>query len=58
MMENMFDIVCSCLLLPEIRPLFVAAEGVELMLRMLREKQKSRRGALKVSVVFEVDSRH
>lgn len=49
MMENLFDCICSLLLHPPNRELFLKAEGLQLMNLMLREKQKvSRNGALKV----------
>ncbi|KAK2718224.1 beta-catenin-like protein 1 isoform X2 [Artemia franciscana] len=48
MMENLFDSLCYCLLLPENRERFLLGEGVQLMNLMLREKKLSRNGALKV----------
>ncbi|KAK1336289.1 hypothetical protein QTO34_004094 [Cnephaeus nilssonii] len=48
MMENLFDALCSCLLLRSNRERFLKGEGVQLMNLMLREKQVSRSSALKV----------
>ncbi|KAF0297570.1 Beta-catenin-like protein 1 [Amphibalanus amphitrite] len=47
-MENMFDALCSVLLLPENKDRFLRGEGLQLMNLMLREKKLSRNGALKV----------
>ncbi|KIY93572.1 Beta-catenin-like protein 1 [Monoraphidium neglectum] len=46
-LENLFDALCSCLMLPENRIAFVAAEGVELMFLLLKAKKASRYGAIK-----------
>ncbi|KAI8465924.1 MAG: Catenin-beta-like protein [Monoraphidium minutum] len=46
-LENLFDALCSCLMLPENRTAFVAAEGVELMFLLLKAKRASRYGAVK-----------
>ncbi|XP_054581010.1 beta-catenin-like protein 1 [Eptesicus fuscus] len=48
MMENLFDALCSCLLLGSNRERFLKGEGVQLMNLMLREKQVARSSALKV----------
>merc|ERR1719225_1960186 len=48
MMENLFDCLCSLLLENENRDRFLKGEGLQLMNLMLREKKKSRSGALKV----------
>lgn len=44
---NLVACLCSCLLLPATRQVFVAAEGVELMLLILKQKRRARTGALK-----------
>lgn len=48
LMENLFDIVCSCLLHAPNRERFLKGEGLQLMNLMLREKKLSRNGALRV----------
>uniref|UniRef100_A0A7N9AZH3 Beta-catenin-like protein 1 n=1 Tax=Mastacembelus armatus TaxID=205130 RepID=A0A7N9AZH3_9TELE len=48
MMENLFDALCSCLMLPSNRDRFLRGEGLQLMNLMLREKKMSRTSALKV----------
>ncbi|CAN9515840.1 unnamed protein product [Ophioblennius macclurei] len=48
MMENLFDGLCSCLMLPTNRDRFLRGEGLQLMNLMLREKKMSRTSALKV----------
>ena len=48
MMENLFDVVCSALRVPENRTKFVAAEGIDLMVLVLRERKQSQHGAVKV----------
>lgn len=48
MMENLFDTLCSCLMLTDNRELFLRGEGLQLMNLMLREKKISRNGALRV----------
>ncbi|XP_040009647.1 beta-catenin-like protein 1 [Xiphias gladius] len=48
MMENLFDALCSCLMLPTNRDRFLRGEGLQLMNLMLREKKMSRTSALKV----------
>ncbi|XP_066527913.1 beta-catenin-like protein 1 [Hoplias malabaricus] len=48
MMENLFDALCSCLMLPANRDRFLRGEGLQLMNLMLREKKLSRKSALKV----------
>ncbi|XP_065125111.1 beta-catenin-like protein 1 [Paramisgurnus dabryanus] len=48
MMENLFDALCSCLMLPANRDRFLKGEGLQLMNLMLREKKMSRVSALKV----------
>ena len=47
-MENLFDVLCSCLLFAGNRDLFLKGEGLQLMNLMLREKKLSRNGALRV----------
>jgi len=47
-MENMFDTLCSVLLVAENKERFLKGEGLQLMNLMLREKKLSRNGALKV----------
>ncbi|XP_071958484.1 beta-catenin-like protein 1 [Antedon mediterranea] len=48
MMENLFNCMCSALMLPSNRGRFLKGEGVQLMNLMLREKKLSRFSALKV----------
>jgi len=48
LMENLFDCVCCLLLEAGNREKFLIGEGLQLMNLMLREKKKSRGGALKV----------
>uniref|UniRef100_A0AAR2J4F1 Beta-catenin-like protein 1 n=1 Tax=Pygocentrus nattereri TaxID=42514 RepID=A0AAR2J4F1_PYGNA len=48
MMENLFDALCSCLMLPANRDRFLRGEGLQLMNLMLRSKKLSRTSALKV----------
>ncbi|XP_053055958.1 beta-catenin-like protein 1 isoform X2 [Panthera pardus] len=48
MMENLFDSLCSCLMLSSNRERFLKGEGLQLMNLMLREKKISRSSALKV----------
>ncbi|XP_064155505.1 beta-catenin-like protein 1 isoform X2 [Anguilla rostrata] len=48
MMENLFDALCSCLMLGANRDRFLKGEGLQLMNLMLREKKMSRMSALKV----------
>ncbi|KAK3518592.1 hypothetical protein QTP70_004086 [Hemibagrus guttatus] len=48
MMENLFNALCSCLMLPANRDRFLKGEGLQLMNLMLREKKLSRTSALKV----------
>lgn len=47
-MENLFNCVCSALMLRENRDRFLKGEGLQLMNLMLREKKLSRNGSLKV----------
>ncbi|OQR69458.1 beta-catenin protein 1-like [Tropilaelaps mercedesae] len=47
MMENLFDVLCSALLLPANRDRFLKSEGLQLMNLLLKEKRQSRCGALK-----------
>ena len=47
-MANLFDALCSCLQLDSCRDRFLEAEGVDLMILLLRNKCMSRFGALKV----------
>uniref|UniRef100_A0A6I8Q8U2 Beta-catenin-like protein 1 n=1 Tax=Xenopus tropicalis TaxID=8364 RepID=A0A6I8Q8U2_XENTR len=48
MMENLFDALCSCLMLSSNRDRFLKGEGLQLMNLMLREKKMSRCSALRV----------
>uniref|UniRef100_A0A8C7IN61 Beta-catenin-like protein 1 n=2 Tax=Oncorhynchus TaxID=8016 RepID=A0A8C7IN61_ONCKI len=48
MMENLFDAMCSCLMLAANRDRFLRGEGLQLMNLMLREKKMSRTSALRV----------
>jgi len=48
LMENLFDCLCSLMLEVSNREKFLKGEGLQLMNLMLREKKKSRSGALKV----------
>lgn len=48
MMENLFDVLTSLLMYPPNRERFVAEEGLDLMIIMLRERKFSQHGALKV----------
>ncbi|XP_006101511.1 beta-catenin-like protein 1 [Myotis lucifugus] len=48
MMENLFDTLCSCLMLSSNRERFLEGEGLQLMNLMLRAKKTSRSSALKV----------
>uniref|UniRef100_W5LCE0 Catenin, beta like 1 n=1 Tax=Astyanax mexicanus TaxID=7994 RepID=W5LCE0_ASTMX len=48
MMENLFDALCSCLMLPANRDRFLRGEGLQLMNLMLRSKKLSRTSSLKV----------
>lgn len=47
LVANLFDVVASCLLLPANKALFVEAEGVELLLLILKSKRAARTSALK-----------
>ncbi|KAG1678261.1 hypothetical protein FOA52_013881 [Chlamydomonas sp. UWO 241] len=48
LMQNCFDVLCSCLMLHENKVAFVTAEGVELMWIILQNKKASRYGAVKL----------
>ncbi|XP_051167877.1 beta-catenin-like protein 1 [Leptopilina boulardi] len=48
MMENLFNVLCSSLLLTVNKDRFLRGEGLQLMNLMLREKKMSRNGSLKV----------
>ncbi|XP_063971774.1 beta-catenin-like protein 1 [Lytechinus pictus] len=48
MMENLFNCLCSSLMLPSNKTAFLKGEGLQLMNLMLREKKQSRHSALKV----------
>ncbi|XP_070575194.1 beta-catenin-like protein 1 [Ptychodera flava] len=48
MMENLFNCLCSALMLTSNRDKFLQGEGLQLMNLMLREKKLSRNSALKV----------
>ncbi|OBZ70506.1 Beta-catenin-like protein 1 [Grifola frondosa] len=47
-MENVFDALCSALSEPEIKRQFLASEGVDLMVLMMKDKMQSRSRAIKV----------
>jgi len=47
-MENVFDTLCSALVEPELKKLFLDSEGVDLMVLMLKDKMQSRSRAIKV----------
>lgn len=47
LVENLFDVLCSCLMLPANKRAFVEAEGVELMLLVLKGCCAHRTAALK-----------
>ncbi|XP_075235891.1 beta-catenin-like protein 1 [Lycorma delicatula] len=47
MMENLFNCVCSSLMVPTNKEKFLRGEGLQLMNLMLREKKLSRNGSLK-----------
>ncbi|KAJ7638860.1 Catenin-beta-like protein [Roridomyces roridus] len=46
-MENMFDTLCSALSEPEVKVLFLTAEGPDLMVLMMKEKLQARSRAIK-----------
>ncbi|CAL8103628.1 unnamed protein product [Calicophoron daubneyi] len=48
LMHNLFDCLCSALMLPENKDRFLKGEGIQLMNLMLREKHMSRDNALRV----------
>ena len=48
MVENLFDSLCSSLMLTPNRERFLKGEGLQLMILMLKEKKMSRKSALKV----------
>ncbi|KAL1450254.1 hypothetical protein WDU94_002692, partial [Cyamophila willieti] len=48
MMENLFDTLCSCLMVEGNKERFLKGEGLQLMNLMLRERKLSRNGSLKV----------
>ncbi|KIK30812.1 hypothetical protein PISMIDRAFT_87023 [Pisolithus microcarpus 441] len=47
-MENLFDALCSALSEPATKSLFLASEGVDLMLLMMKEKLQSKSRSIKV----------
>ncbi|KAI0375631.1 DUF1716-domain-containing protein [Pilatotrama ljubarskyi] len=47
-MENVFDVLCSALGEPEIKQQFLDAEGVDLMVLMMKDKMQARSRAIKV----------
>lgn len=49
LMENLFNCLCSALMVVPNRERFLRGEGLQLMNLMLREKKTSRNGSLKVS---------
>ncbi|CAE1308722.1 CTNNBL1 [Acanthosepion pharaonis] len=48
LMENLFNCLCSALMIPSNRARFLKGEGLQLMNLMLREKRMSRNSAIKV----------
>ena len=44
---DLMGILCSCLLEPSARSTFLAAEGIELMLLIIKQKRRARTGGLK-----------
>lgn len=55
-MENVFASLCSLLRHPSIRAAFLAGEGVELMILLMKAKKGSRPGAIK-SLAFALEGR-
>lgn len=49
-MENLFNALCATLMTPKNRQVFVDAEGVELMVLILKQKKVVRASALKALV--------
>ncbi len=49
-LENLFNALCCTLMSPATRNIFVEAEGVELMVLILKQKRAARAGALKALV--------
>eukprot|EP00033_Pygsuia_biforma_P001728 GCRY01001935.1.p1 GENE.GCRY01001935.1~~GCRY01001935.1.p1 ORF type:complete len:512 (-),score=149.70 GCRY01001935.1:438-1973(-) len=47
MLENVFDVLCSCLMLQSNQKLFVEAEGIQLLLIMIKAKKEARHCALR-----------
>lgn len=47
-MENVFDSLCSCLAEPEVKEQFQQAEGVDLMVLIMKENRASKSRAIKV----------
>ncbi|KAG5634475.1 hypothetical protein H0H81_001811 [Sphagnurus paluster] len=47
-MENLFDTLCSALSEPRIKALFLAAEGPDLMILMMKEKLQAKSRSIKV----------
>ena len=52
MIQNLFDSICSCVMVPENLAAFVEGEGIELMVIMLQARKFAARCALKVSLVL------
>ena len=48
--ENLFNALCCTLISPTTRSIFLEAEGVELMVLILKQKRVARAGSLKVLV--------
>ncbi|KAF9247089.1 Catenin-beta-like protein [Melanogaster broomeanus] len=46
-MENVFDALCSALSEPEVKSLFLASEGIDLMVLMIKEKLESKSRSIK-----------
>ena len=40
MLQNLFDVLCTAVMAPENKERFVAAEGLELMLLMMKSKKQ------------------
>ncbi|KAL3318508.1 Beta-catenin-like protein 1 [Cichlidogyrus casuarinus] len=48
MLQNLFNCLCTCLMLPENKERFLVGEGIQLMNLMLRERHLSRDTALRI----------
>ena len=47
MLQNLFDVLCTAVMAPGNKEKFVGAEGLELMLLMMKSKKQCRTSALK-----------